>query len=438
MAIETGLTPTTIGWLVLAGMLLLIVIRVPIAISLATAGLTGLMLLQGWEQAFVQVQLITWEVGTNFLWITLPLFILMGNLAFKTGFAADLYDCVYKWFGRYPGGLAVTSTISSAGFGALTGSSVATVSAIGKMLLPEMKRYHYQEGLSAGSLASAGVLAILIPPSVPLVFYGVWTETSIGDLFIAAIIPAILLTLFFATYIFLRCRLNTDLGPTGPVFPLKDRIKSLRLLAPTVLLFGLVLVGIYGGFFSPTEAAAMGVIGVVLIALLKRSISIPGLREAFDQSALLSGNVLLILLGGMIFSRFWIQTDITPELIASIHQQQLSPMLIILCLVGLYIVLGAILDTFSMIITTLPVVFPLVTSLGYDPIWFGIFLVVMIEMSLITPPIGLNVIVMHRLTPNTDISTIFKGSIPFVGLCILLIVLLLIFPNLALWLPSTM
>lgn len=428
--------PEACGIMALLSALTLMLLRVPIGITLGAVGIAGLIYLQGWAQALVQLQLVSWEIGTNFLFITLPLFIVMGQLAYHSGFATDLYDCVYKWFGKRTGGLAITSIMSSACFGAITGSSIATVSAMGNMLMPEMKRYHYDTGLASGSLASAGVLAILIPPSIPLVFYGVWTETSIGDLFIAAIIPGVILTSLFALYVYVRCKISPELGPRGPDFSAIERFNSMTKLVPSACVFILVLGGIYGGFVTPTEAAALGAMSIFIIALIKRRLTLNKVKDATEQSALLSSNIFLIFLGGMLFSRFWVQTGLTEDTINFITQAQLSPFLIMLCLVLVFVLLGAILDTFGMLIITLPLVFPLVMSLGYDRVWFGIFMVIMIELSLITPPIGINVFVMHRIIPDAPMSTLFKGSIPFVLLCLCMALLLLLVPEIALWLPS--
>jgi len=432
------MTPQSIGGVSIVLLLVLILLRIPIGIALVIAGFIGNAVFLGFHSAIVQFQLVTWEVATNFVLITLPLFVWMGQLAESTDMGKDLYSSFHKWFGRAPGGLAITSIASSAGFGAITGSSVATVSAMGNMLMPEMKRYRYDSGLATGSLASAGVLAILIPPSVPLVFYGAWTETSLGDLFIAGIVPGIMLALLFILYVCLHCSIKPSLAPKGEHFTWSAKLHSLIHLLPILSVMLMVLLSLYFGIATPTEAAAVGVAGVFVVGLIRRRINLKVVLGSISQSAALSTNIFVLFLGGMFFSRFMAQTDLTQSMISSISALTLPPYLIMMMIVLMYLFLGAILDTFGMIILTLPFVFPLVLSLGFDPVWFGIFVVMMIELSLITPPIGINVFVMQSVVPDIPLSTIYQGSIPFVLLTLLMVALLIAFPEIALWLPAQM
>ncbi len=425
-----------IGLFALLMMMLMILIRIPIAISMLITGVAGSIYFQGFEATLVQFQLLSWEVATNFILIALPLFIWMGQLGYSSGIGKDLYNCFHKWFGHRPGGLAVSSVVSTASFGAITGSSVATVMTMGKILMPEMKRYHYANSLASGSLASASVLAILIPPSIPLVFYGVWTESSIGDLFIAGIIPGLLLTLMFSLFIWIYCHFKPSLGPPGEKYPLQDKFASLLNLLPALCVMILVLGSIYAGIATTSEAAAVGVGGMLLVALSKKRLNLAVLKESIGESSKLSSNIFLLLLGGGVFSRFLVQTDLITTWIQAISALGLSPYLVIAALVLMYLLLGAIIDTFGMIILTLPFVFPLITSMGIDRVWFGIFIVLMIELSLITPPIGLNVIIMKQVAPDVPLLDIYKGTLPFVLICLFMVLLLVFFPELALWLPS--
>lgn len=427
-----------VGLLAIAILLLLILLRVPVAIALILIGFAGNGLLQGVVPAITQLQLVTWEVAGNFAMLTIPMFVWMGQLAHTTGLGRDVFYSFSTWIGRAPGGLAVTSIVSSASFGAVTGSSIATVMAMGNVLMPEMKRYRYNTALAAGSLASGGVLAILIPPSIPLVFYGAWTETSIGDLFMAGIVPGLLLTFLFSAYVLIHCKLNPALGPKTEAVSWAQKWASLRYLLPASAVMLFVLGSIYTGIATPTEAAAAGVVGVMIIGALTHRLTLKNLMQSIEQSASASCNIFLLLLGGVFFSRFIAQTGITESLITTIAELDVSPYVIIAALVLMYLILGAVLDTFGMILLTLPFVFPLILSLGYDPVWFGIFIVMMIELSLITPPIGINVFVMHRIIPETSIETIFRGTFPFVLLTLVAIVLLVAFPEIALWLPAAM
>lgn len=427
-----------LGTYSLLGLIVLILVRVPIGIALVFVGFVGNIYVQGIMPSLIQFQLIIWEVATNFVLVTLPLFILMGNLAQATGLGRDLYQCFYRWFGRVPGGLAVSSVLSSAGFGSVTGSSVATVTAMGKFLIPEMKRYRYDMSLATGSLASAGVLAILIPPSIPLVFYSAWTETSLGDLFIAGIIPGLLLALLFCLSIVIRSVFNPALAPKGERFSWAERVAVLPYILPALSVMLIVLGSIYAGIATPTEAAVIGLAWVLLLSLARGELSVLKLKDCMQQSAALSGNVFILFLGGLYYSRFMAQTGMVESLVQMISHWSLAPYTVMFLLVLMYLVLGAILDTFGMIILTLPFVFPLIISLGFDPVWFGIFIVMMIELSLITPPIGINVFVMQGVVPEVPLLSIFKGTVPFVVMTLLMVFLLLMFPEIALWLPQKM
>ena len=336
------------------------------------------------------------------------------------------------------GGLAVTGVFTSAGFGAVTGSSVAAIATMGIMVMPQMKKYNYNLRLATGSLASAGTLAIMIPPSIPMVIYGVWTETSIGKLFIAGVVPGILLAAGFCGMIVLRCIINRDLGPAGPKFSWSERFISLTKLLPTTIIFLIVLGGIYGGIFTPTEASAIGAAGVLAVALVMRRLTWTRLKDSFWQTGEISAMIYAILIGGVMFSRLLVQTDVTPALVNYIAGLQVSPYAIIFLFSVMFLLLGAVLDTFGMLILTLPLVFPICRSLGFDPVWFGIYMTVMMEIAMLTPPIGLNVFVMQRVAPEVPLSEIFLGVLPFVIICLIVVVIITALPQLALWLPSTM
>jgi len=430
--------PFVLGILSIILMIALTFMGVPIALALLAIGAVGNFYLMGLPQTAMQVHMITWETGTNFLLIAVPLFVFMGQLVYHTKIASDLYDFVHKWFGRLPGGLAVTGVFTSAGFGAVTGSSVAAIATMGIMVMPEMKKYNYNLRLATGSLASAGTLAIMIPPSIPMVIYGVWTETSIGKLFIAGVIPGILLAAGFCGMIVVRCLIDRQLGPAGPVYSWTERLTALTKLMPTTIIFMIVLGGIYGGVFTPTEASAIGAVGVLAVALVMGRLTIKRLKESLWQTGEIAAMIYTILIGGVMFSRLLVQTDVTPSLVNYIASLQVSPYTVIFLFSIMFLLLGAVLDTFGMLILTLPLVFPICRDLGFDPVWFGIYMTVMMEIAMLTPPIGLNVFVMQRVTPEVPLSEIFLGVLPFVIICLFLVVLIVAFPQLALWLPSTM
>lgn len=432
------MTPADWGIVSVASFLLLALLRVPVGVALALIGCTGIASLQGWWPAITQLQMISWDLSRNYVLITLPLFVLMGQLASATGLGRDLYQTFHVWFGRAPGGLAATAVISSAGFGAITGSSVASVVTIGQMLLPEMQRYRYDQALATGSLAASGVLAILIPPSIPMVFFGVWTETSIGDLFVAGVLPGLLLTVMFTGYVMIRCALRPTLGPAGPAFSLRAKATATLALLPTLSVFFLVILSIYRGVATPTEAAAVGVAAILILGLIRRTLTVASIKDSLKQSAAVSCDIFLLFIGGMLFGRYLSQTELITAWVNSIGQLQLAAPLLVALLVGLYLVLGAVLEGFSMIMLTLPFVVPLLTAAGYDPLWQGIFIVIMIELSLMTPPIGLNVMMLHRLTQSTSLAVIYRGTLPFAGLTLLLVVLIALFPEIVSWLPRHM
>jgi tripartite ATP-independent transporter DctM subunit len=430
--------PLLAGSIAVLVMVALTFLGVPIAYALVGVAVVGNVLLVGWQQTAMQTFLVTWEMGTNFLLVAVPLFVFVGQLAFHTRIASDLYDCVYKWFGRLPGGIAVTATVASAAFGAVTGSSVAAVATMGAMVMPEMKRYGYDSRLATGSLSSAGTLAIMIPPSIPMVVYGLWTETSVGKLFMAGIVPGLLLTIGFCGWIVVRCLISPHLGPAGPVYPWGERIGALVRLFPTLLIFAVILGGIYGGIFTPTEASAVGAASVIAVALWMRRLTWQNLKTTLHQTGTVSAMIYAILFSGVLMSRLLAQTDVTPTLVNFITSHSLNPYIILFMFTIMYVFLGMILDTLGMIVLTLPFVFPVIKALGFDPIWFGVYMTLMQEVAMLTPPIGLNVFVMAKIAPDVPMVDIFRGVTPFVIICLAAVLLLTAFPRLALWLPSLM
>jgi tripartite ATP-independent transporter DctM subunit len=427
---------TLIGIIGICLLLALIAYGVPIGFSMAIIGLSGLYYLTDFSQTLSQLSLITWHKGTDYTLLCLPLFILMGQLVSHTGLGADLYDCVQKWFGRLRGGLAIATVIGCAIFGAMTGGSIPAIAVFGPMVLPEMKKYKYDRKLATGSLSAAGTLAVLIPPSFCMVFYGILTDTSIGSLFIAGIIPGIILTLAISCMIYLRCLIHPALGPMGPKFSWKERFASLTKLLPIATLFILVIGGIYGGFFSPTEASGIGAAGVFVIALLMKRLTLENLKRALHETGIISAMVFVIIVGGFLISRFLVLTEITSTLINAVSSLNMDRTLLLCLFVLIYLLLGAILDVYGMLILTIPFMFPIITSMGIDPVWFGIFITIMTEMALVTPPIGINIYVIHEIAPEVPLTDLFLGTVPFVIVAILMVFLLMAFPGIALWLPS--
>lgn len=429
---------TLIGLIGIAAMLALLLLGVPIALAMAATGAVGLWVLEGPGPALAHTLLIPWAEGRSFVLVTIPLFVLMGQLVFHTGLATDLYDGVRTWIGKVPGGMAITSVIACGGFGAVTGSSIATVATMGAIVMPEMRRYKYHPRLATGSLAASGTLGILIPPSLIFIFYGVMTETSIGALFMAGIIPGILTAAMFSAIIFVRCIVTPSLGPPGPGATWAERWASTLGLLPILTLFFLVIGGIYGGIFTPTEAAGVGCTGVLVAAGLKRRLTANAMSKALEETALISAMIFAIIVGGYLVARFLAVTGITEDLVALLVGMELGRVSFLILLVLIYLVLGAMLDVFGMLVLTIPFVMPVVGELGIDPIWFGVFAVMMAELALVTPPIGANVFVMRRTAPEVPMGDIFMGVLPFVAGELVVISLVIAFPEIALWLPQQM
>ena len=419
-------------------LLFLLLVGVPIAFAMGGVGLLGILVLEGPAAAMAQAALVPWDESRSFVLVTIPLFVLMGQLVFHTGLATQLYDGLRAWIGWVPGGMAITSVLACGTFGAVTGSSIATVATMGAIVMPEMKRFGYDRRLATGALAASGTLGILIPPSVIFIFYGVMTETSIGALFIAGIIPGILTATMFSAIIYIRCVVSPDLGPPGPVGTWPERLTALKRLGPILGLFLLVIGGIYGGIFTPTEAAGIGCSGVLVAAIPGRRLNLSAVRKALSDTVMISVMLFAIIVGGYVFARLMAVTGLTESIVGILVSLELGRAGFLFLLVLLYLVLAAMLDVFGMLVLSIPFVMPVVLALGIDPVWFGVFVVIMAEVALVTPPIGANVFVMRRIAPDVPMEDIFWGVAPFVLGEFVVILLLVLFPALALWLPSLM
>ena len=419
-------------------LLFLLFIGVPIAFAMAFTGVAGLWIVEGPAPTMAHAVLVPWENGRDFILVAVPLFVLMGQLFYHAGLAGDLYEGLAKWVGRVPGGIAIASVLACAGFGAVTGSSIATVATMGSVVMPELRRHNYDSRLATGALAASGTLGILIPPSLIFILYGIMTETSIGALFIAGVVPGVVTAAMFAGIILVRCVLNPQLGPKGVSAGWRERWSALRRLGPVAGLFILIIGGIYAGIFTPTEAAGVGCAGVLLMAFVRKRLSRSAIAAALRSTVLISAMIFAIIVGGYVLARFLAVTGLPEVLVRLILDADLGRVGFLLLLVVLYFVLGAMLDVFGMLVLTIPFVLPVVIALGIDPVWFGVFIVIMAELALITPPIGANVFVMRRVAPDVSMEDIFRGVLPFVFGEILVLALLISFPGLALWLVEQM
>ena len=429
----------TVGYIAIVAMLALILLGIPIGWAMAIVGVAGELYVTGFTAAASKLSLTLWENGTLFVFIALPLFLLMGQLAYRTGITDDLYDCVSKWFGHLPGGIAVSAVLSNAAYGAVTGSSIASVATLGPMVMPEFRKHRYDLSLATGTLASAGTLAVLVPPSTLLVIYGVWTETSIAELFMAGIVPCLLLTVVYCAVLAIWCALKPEMGPPGPNHSWSERMASLKKLLPALLvLVSVVLGGIYGGIMTPSESAAVGVVGVLVIALAMRRLRWAAVVESLRQTIQTSGMVFVIVVSGIVFTRFMVHTNVTADFVAMIASWNMRTTGLLLAMLVLYFILGIALDGLGMLILSLPFVMPLMATAGVNKVWFGIFLCVMMELAAVSPPVGITVAVMRSVAPDVPTNVIFRGCYPFLGLTILLTFALIAWPGLALWLPGVM
>jgi len=430
--------PIYIGYIALVALLGLLALGIPISWSVGLVAVLGSFYLNGVNQTASQIVLTVWENGTLFVFIVLPLFLLMGQLSFHTGIANDLYDCIHKWFGHLPGGLAVAAVIANAIYGAVTGNSVAAVATMGPMVMPQFRKYNYNLSLATGTLASAGTLAVLVPPSTLLTIYGLWTETSIGELFTAGIIPCLLIAVSYCIVLMVWCILKPEMGPKGPIYSWNERIGSLKQLLPTMVVMFMVLGGIYGGIVTPAEASGIGVAGVLLVAGLTGRLTKKALVDSLRAASTTSGMVFTILITGIVFSRFLVQTQVTSSILEWISAMHLSKIHVLLAILVFYFILGTALDTFGMLILSLPFVIPIIDAYNIDKIWFGVFVGVMVEFAAVSPPVGITVAVMRAVAPDVSTTDIFKGCYPFLILTLLLGIALIVWPDLALWLPRTL
>ena len=419
----------------LLAMFALTVIRVPIAFAMGIVGFFGLALLRGWNPAMASAGTLMYETGFSYTLSVVPLFILMGNFVSRAGLSQELFRAAYAFIGHWRGGLAMSTIVACAGFGSICGSSIATAATMSKVAYPSMKRYGYSDALATGSIAAGGTLGILIPPSVIMVIYSLMTETNIGAMFAAGVIPGILAPVLLMVAVAWQTRRNPAAGPRGDRSPWPERWRALRGIWGVVVLVVLVMGGIYGGAFTVTEGAAIGAFGAFIFALARRSLTWAVLAQVLVESARTTAMLFTILIGALIFANFVNFTSMPQDLKDYVEQFQLSPMTVIFLICAIYVLLGTAMEELSMILLTVPVLFPLVVHLGFDPLWFGVLVVVVVEIGLISPPVGMNIFVLRTLLPNVSTGTIYRGVTPFVIADIVRLIILISLPILSTWLP---
>lgn len=418
-------------------MLVLIAIGLPVAFAMGIMGIVGITMIGGFDSITGILATAPFRSAAHYSLTTVPLFILMAGFITNSNVTRDVFQAAYKWFGHLPGGVAVATVFANAGFGAMCGSSTASAASMSSVIAPEMRELKYRDDMTAGSLAVAGTLACLIPPSVPMIIYGTATETSVGKLLIAGLLPGIMATILLAIGVMVWAKVDKGVAPEIRPFSWQERFESLQAIFPILILFLIVLGSIYSGFATPTESAAVGASGALLLGLCMKRLNVAGIKAAILSTLKSTGTIFIIIIGATIFGYYLTMSQIPQKMLAFIAAMDVNRWLVMLMIIGLYMLLGCIMDQIAILLLTLPMVFPMVVSLGFDPIWFGVIIIVLVEIGLVTPPVGLNVFIVSSIG-KIPLGTAFRGSAVLLIPCIIALLLLMIFPQIALYLPNQM
>jgi tripartite ATP-independent transporter DctM subunit len=434
--------PILAGILGIAVMLALFATRMPVAYVMILVGFAGFSLLISPTGGLNMLSRSLYDTFASYALSTIPLFILMGQLAFNAGISRRLYDTAYRFLGHVSGGLAMATVSACTAFGAVCGSSPATAATMSMVAVPEMKRYGYADSLAAGSVASGGGLGMIMPPSVVLIIYGVLTEQSIGALFVAGILPALLVTLLFVLAIWAVCRVKPGIGPRGEKSGLRARLVSLTGLADTLAVFVLVIGGMFLGLFTPTEAASVGVLGILALSAARRRLTWKAFVASLYETLRTSAMVLFLVAGATVFGKFLAVSRIPFEVAGWVAGLDLPGWVVMAMIVGIYFAGGCVMDALALVMLTIPVFYPVIQGLGYDPVWFGVIIVLVTQIGVITPPVGINAYVVYgatrKVAPDITLESVFRGVTPFLAAIVVGIALLMAFPGLVLWLPGLM
>lgn len=430
------MSPEATGVVGIIVLLALFMLRMPVAFTMAFVGFAGFAYLNGIESSLTLLAQDVYETLSSYPLSVIPMFILMGSMAYASGISQRLYKTCYTWLGQFRGGLTVATVMACSGFAAICGSTAATAATMGAIALPEMKKYGYDDKLATGTVASAGTLGILIPPSTVLIVYGILTEESIGKLFISGILPGFIMTLFFVATVMILCLRKPELAPAGPATTFKEKIVSLGGIIEAILLFALTIGGLFLGWFSPTQAGSIGAFGAFLIGLFRGKLQFHKTVDVIRDGIKTSCMVLFIITGAAVFGHFLAISNIPFMLADWVGNLPIPPMAIMGIMVIIYFVGGFFMDSMALIVVTIPIFFPIVTRFNFDPIWFGVIIVMVGEMGVITPPVGVNVFVIKGIAPTVPLRVIYRGIMPFLLAIIILTILLLAFPEIATWLPG--
>jgi tripartite ATP-independent transporter DctM subunit len=433
------LDPIIVGVIGTVLVFILLFLGMPIAFALMLVGFAGISYLASIEAALPIAARTVYEVSAYYPYTVIPLFIVMGGFAGSSGMTKDLYSAFDKWFRKLPGGLGIATIGACAGFAAVSGSSVATAATMGTVALPEMKRFNYHPRLATGTVAAGGTLGFLIPPSIGFIVYGMLTEQSIGKLLVAGMIPGLILAVAYMAIVVVWVKLNPSVAPVSPeAVSWGEKFSALLGVWEPLAIFLVVMGGIYGGLFTPTEAGAMGATVLFLVAIIKRKLNRQNLVDALLEAVRISVMVLFLVAGANVFSYFLALSTIPMKVAGWAAALEVSPYLIHTIIIIIYLFLGCFLDAISMMVLTMPVIYPVILALGFNPIWFGVIAVLMMEAGLITPPMGLNIFTVAGVAKDVPIETIFRGVAPFLLSIFAIVFLITIFPQLALFLPNMM
>ncbi len=429
------MTEALLGFSAIFGLALL---RMPLAFSMGLVGIVGIGLTRGWDPALASTAQVVYETGFAYTLSVIPLFILMGNFVARAGLAHELFAAAEAFIGHFRGGLAHATVAACAGFGAICGSSIATAATMSKVAYPSMKKLGYSDTLSTGVIAAGGTLGIMIPPSTIMVIYGIITETNIGKLFAAGVIPGLLTAVLMMAAIVYLTSTDPEHAPAGKRHTWAERWAALRGIWGVAVLVVVVLGGIYGGLFTATEGAGFGAAGAFLFALARRRLTWAVLAQVLVESARTTAMLFTLIIAATIFANFVNFTSMPGDLKDWIVGLKVSPLMIIAAMMLIYVVLGTVMEELTMVLLTIPLFFPIVTALGFDPVWFGVLIVMIVQIGLISPPVGMNMFVINTLLPKVGLGKIFRGCWPFTLVMVAVLALLIAFPQLSMWLPSLM